>query len=197
VSGRELETLLEGFSRMTGLSARFREERHLTMLEEPLVSKGVVFFAPPGRLVRHVGEPLASTLLVEGSEITFGSADEVRSLDLATSPVLCSLVDGIRLVLAGDADALRESFRIQVETDSGAAAAGAGERRWRIRLEPLQAPARDAIASISFSGRGRTPTEVRVVERGGDQTVTTFSEVRADLRFSEEELARLFRVPPG
>jgi len=193
-TGSGLEALLEDFSTMTGLSARFREERRLALLEEPLVSQGVVYFAPPDRLVRHVGEPLASTFLVQGSEISFGSTDEVRNLDLAASPVLRSLVDGIRLVLAGDVGALRESFRIDFE--SGAAAAGAGERRWRILLEPLQASARDAIASISFSGRGRTPTELRVVERGGDETVTTFSEVRADLRFSEEELATLFRVPP-
>ena len=109
--------------------------------------------------------------------------------------MLRSLVDGIRLVLAGDLGALRESFRIGFETDSRAPPAAAAERRWRILLEPLQAPVRDSIASISFSGRGFTPGEVRVVERGGDQTVTTFSEVRADLRFSEAEIARLFRVP--
>lgn len=195
-TGPGLESLLMHFSTMTGFSARFREEKHLAMLQQPLVSRGVVYFAPPRRLVRHVEEPLASTFLVQGSEIAFGSADESRSLDLAASPVLRSLVDGIRLVLAGDVDALRESFRIEFESDSGARASKATARPWRILLEPLHAPARDWIASITFSGRGRTPTELRVVERGGDQTVTVFTEVRADRRFTEDELARLFRVPP-
>ncbi len=195
-TGPGLESLLEHFSTMTGFSARFREEKHLALLREPLVSRGVVYFAPPRRLVRHVREPLASTFLVQGSEIVFGSADEMRSLDLTASPALRSLVDGIRLVLAGDLDALRESFRIEFEGDSGAPAAEATARPWRILLEPLHAPAREWIASISFSGRGRTPSELRVVERGGDQTVTVFTEVRADRRFTEDELATLFRVPP-
>jgi hypothetical protein len=191
----ELEPLLEQFAAMTGFSARFREEKHLAMLQEPLVSRGVVYFVPPGRLVRHVEEPLASTFLVHGGEIAYGNADESHSLDLAASPVLRSLVDGIRLVLAGDVDALRESFRVEFETDSEASTSDAGTRSWRIRLEPLRAPERDGIAWISFSGRGRIPSELRVVERGGDHTVTLFSEVRTDRRFSEDELAKLFRVP--
>jgi hypothetical protein len=195
-SGPGLESLLEDFSRMTGFSARFREERHLALLKRPLVSSGVVYFAPPGRLVRHVAEPLASTFLVQGSEIAFGSADERRSLDLAASPVLRSLVDAVRLVLAGDLGGLREAFRIEFETDSRGAPSEAPARAWRILLEPLHSPVRDRIASISLAGRGRTPSELRVVERGGEETVTVFSEVRADRRFSEDELASLFRVPP-
>jgi hypothetical protein len=195
-SAPELESLLAQFAAMSGFSARFREEKHLAMLQEPLVSRGVVHFATPRRLVRHVEEPLASTFLVQGSEIAFSSADDSGRLDLEASPVLRSLVDGIRLVLAGDVAALRESFRIRLEGDPEASPSDAPGRPWRIRLEPLHAPERDWIASISFAGRGRTPSELRVVERSGDRTVTLFSEVRTDRRFSEDELAKLFRVPP-
>src|SRR5262245_65010031 len=83
--GSELESLLQHFSTMTGFSARFREERRLALLQEPLVSSGTVYFAPPGRLVRRGEEPLASTLPVQGSEITFGRADEVHSPEIGTA----------------------------------------------------------------------------------------------------------------
>jgi hypothetical protein len=154
------------------------------------VSSGAVYFARP-RLVRHTEEPVASTFLVDTSHIAFSSAGERRTLDLAASPTLRALVDGIRLVLAGDVDALRESFRVDFEAPIEGGAPGS----WRIHLEPLHAPVRDLIASIEIAGRDQTPRELRVVERGGDETRTRFSEVRTDRRFGDEELATIFQVP--
>lgn len=187
----ELESLLEGFASMPGLAARFREERHLALLRDPLVSHGVFYFAPPRRLVRHVEQPLASTVLVQGDEIAFSSDRGKRTIDLAASPALGSLVEGVRLVLAGDVDRLGEIFRIEFESP-GASDTG----RWTIRLEPRRSPLRDVITSIAFAGRGSTPTELRVLEGKGDETVTHFTDVETDRRFSDDEIAQLFRVPP-
>ena len=186
----ELESLAAEFAAMPGLSARFREEKHLALLQEPLVSRGVLYFARPRRLVRHMHEPVASTLLVQGEQIAFSGAHGIRTLDLAESPTLLALVDSIRLLLAGDVEALRESFRVEFES-----AGDSDERAWEIRLEPLPPPVREVIASIAIAGRGRTPLELRVVETGGDETLTRFSEVDTDRRFSDDELAEFFRVP--
>jgi hypothetical protein len=185
----EMETLLGQFAAMPGLSARFREERHLDLLEEPLVNRGVLYFAPPDRLLRRVEEPVESTLLVRAGQLTLRSAAGTRAIDLDVHPVVRAFVDSFRMLLAGDLEALRASYRIVWTTES------ADPSRWQMRLEPLGPPLRDAIVSIAVSGRRAVVRELRVAEVGGDETVSHFSEVDTERRFSEAELARIFRVP--
>ena len=58
-----LETLLARFSKIPGLSAKFREEKHMTLLARPLVNEGTLHFAPPHRVARHVTKPSLSSVL--------------------------------------------------------------------------------------------------------------------------------------
>jgi hypothetical protein len=103
----DLETLMRGFTAMPCLSARFREEKQISLLQIPLVSEGVLYYAPPDRIARHVERPAPSTLLVRSDELAMGTAGEHHTLDLEAQPVLRSFVDAFRLVLAGDLARLR------------------------------------------------------------------------------------------
>ncbi|MEM9195672.1 MAG: outer membrane lipoprotein carrier protein LolA, partial [Myxococcota bacterium] len=68
-----LDRLLEGFSEMPGLSARFREEKRIALLAVPLRSEGEIHFAPPGKLLRRVNQPTESAALIEGDTLTLVS----------------------------------------------------------------------------------------------------------------------------
>ncbi len=183
-----LEALLADFAAMDGLSARFREEKHLALLREPLVSHGSLYFARPDRLVRYVENPLRSVLLLSGSELSLGAGGDRRRLDLTSNPLVSALVNSFRQLLTGDLEGLRQHYRIDFE-----GAEGAG---WQIHLVPFSPPLlRDSIAGIHFSGRGRVPTRFRVVEIGGDETVTHLYEVELNRQFDETEIAKLFQFP--
>jgi outer membrane lipoprotein-sorting protein len=186
---RSLESLLAEFRALPGVSARFREERRIALLREPLVSSGTVYFAPPDRLVRHVEQPIASTALIEGGELRFGAAGTERSLDLETHSAVRGFVDGFRLLLAGDLAALRQLYEVHLEAPPGA------EDAWEVALRPSHEPLRTAIESIRMSGRDRRLLALRIRERNGDETRMDFSDVRTDRRFSDAELAELFRLP--
>jgi hypothetical protein len=186
----ELEALLAGFAAMPGLSARFREERHLSLLQEPLLSNGALFFAPPDRLLRRVDDPVESTLLVEGNRLTFSGAEGPRTIDLDSHPAVRAFVDSFRLLLAGNLDALGGVYRIEFEEAERSAA-----REWRIRLRPRRPPLEEIIASIEIVGRGQTLDELRLLEVRGDETITRFWGVDTNRRFGEGELAELFRLP--
>jgi len=188
----DLESLFAELASMPGLEARFREEKRIALLREPLVSHGVLYFAPPDRMLRRVREPVESTLLLRGGELSIGSARGIRTIDLATNPVLRTFVDPFRLLLAGDIEALRTSYRVRLETSGEPAARG-----WEIRLEPLHSPVKDAIAWIGLSGQGRVLFELEVREVSGDVTTTRFSAVDTERHFSDRELEELFeRSPP-
>jgi hypothetical protein len=188
----ELDALFAEFEAMPGLEARFREEKRIALLREPLVSHGVLYFVPPDRLLRRVFEPIESTLSLRGGELEIGSARGIRTIDLATNPVLRTFVDPFRLLLAGDIEALRASYRVRLE-ESGKPTA----RGWEVRLEPLHSPVKDAIAWIRLSGQGRVLFELEVREVSGDVTTTRFSAVDTERHFSDREIEELFeRSPP-
>jgi len=88
----DLEALVRGFAAMPGLSARFREEKHISLLQVPLVSEGVLYFAPPDRIARHVERPAPSTLLVRDDELVMGTVGERHTLDLASRRDASSLL---------------------------------------------------------------------------------------------------------
>jgi hypothetical protein len=185
----DLETLMRGFTAMPGLSARFREEKQISLLQIPLVSEGVLYYAPPDRIARHVERPAPSTLLVRSNELTMGTAGEHHTLDLEAQPVLRSFVDAFRLVLAGDLVRLREHYAIEFRTNDS-------QRDWQIQLLPRDAQLAGVIRSVQVAGRDSVLLELRVVESDGDSTVTRFTDVDSSRRFSESELDALFRIPP-
>jgi outer membrane lipoprotein-sorting protein len=127
-----LDALLGAFKQAPGLSARFREEKHLAMLDKPLVTEGTIHFSPPGRLARHAERPVPSTLLIDGNQLQFGDADGRQSLDLGTNPVARLFVDSFVELLAGDRPGLERIFKVQL-----AARPGGG---WELTLVPRLSP---------------------------------------------------------
>jgi outer membrane lipoprotein-sorting protein len=184
-----LESLVASFAAMPGLAARFHEEKQLSLLQAPLLSEGVLYFAPPDRLVRHVEKPAPSTLLLRGDELVLGTAADQHAIDLASQPAVRSFVDAFRLVLAGDLPRLRALYEIAFRRTDG----GDG---WQIQLAPRDERLAGAIRSIDVAGAGPALREVRVVQSNGDATTTRFSDVDRNRHFSAAELEALFRIAP-
>jgi hypothetical protein len=142
-------------------------------------------------MLRLVDDPVASAVLVEGNQLVFSGSGNRRILDLDRSPAVRVYIDTFRMLLAGNAGALREIYRIEFEggedPDRGV---------WRIRLRPLHPPLAEAIASVEIAGRGRTLGEFRLKKVRGGETVTRFSEVDTTRHFEEGELAEMFRSSP-
>ena len=181
-----LDDLLGQFKRAPGLFARFREEKHLAVLDGPLVTEGTIHFAPPARLARHAEKPLASTLIVDGDQLQFGDADGRQSLDLATNPVARLFVDSFVKLLAGDRAGLERIFEV------GLAARAGG---WVLTLTPRVSPMDKVIKELSLRGEGLALREMDVRDTSGDWTHTTFTDVDVSRRYTPAELDRIFRLP--
>lgn len=184
-----LEALIASFAAMPGLSARFREEKQLSLLQAPLVSEGTLAFAPPDLLVRHVEKPAPSTLLLRGNELVMGTASDQRAIDLASQPAVRSFVDAFRLVLAGDLPQLRTLYEIAFRVTDASGG-------WQIALTPRDAQLAAAIRAIEVTGADLGLREVRVVQANGDSTTTRFHDVDRNRRFSAAKRDALFRITP-
>lgn len=181
-----LEQILEGFSSMHGLSARFTERKQIALLAAPLESEGEIHFAPPDRLVRRVTAPSPSVVLLDGRRLTMASNGRREQIDLSTQPVVASFVDSFRHVLRGDRAALERAYRTSFTRDGQA---------WRLVLRPKDDTLRRFMTSLELRGERNAIGSMRMVERSGDVTVTEFSDVRPNRRFTAAQMRRIFRLP--
>jgi len=187
LSGAELDAFLGRFAAMSGLSAKFREEKHMALLAAPLVNEGVIYFAPPGRLARHTTSPLASSVIIDGSRLTFGDARGVEAIGFEQNPVLGLFVSSFVKIFAGDRDALAQMYSMELH--------GSPEGAWSLKLRPRLSPMDKVIEGIELRGEGLVVSTMVVHEIGGDTTTTTFTEVDTGRSFSAAEQTKLFRIP--
>src|SRR6185369_5057370 len=128
-----MTALLARFAKAPGIFARYKEEKHIALLQAPLVNEGTIHFAPPGRLARHTTKPIASSLVVDDKKVTFGGAEGSESMDLGTNPVARAFVDSFVMLLAGNRAGLERYFTIKFAAVHGPKAAPDG---WHLVLIP-------------------------------------------------------------
>jgi hypothetical protein len=185
-----VELLAARFAAMPGLSARFREEKHLALLRAPLLSEGRLYFAPAGYLLRHVDSPIPSSVLIRDGRLSMVTGQSHSSIDLESNPAVRVFVDSLRLFLSGDLAALRVLYRVEMLSFE------TGEQdAWTLSLEPLQSVLRSSLKSIELRGNGSRLGELRVLEAGGDLSITRFFDVNIQRHFGGAERDSIFRLP--
>jgi len=182
----DIDALLAGMAKAPGLYARFRETKHITLLQQPLVSEGSIHFAPPSRFARVTEKPIASTLIVDGNQLQFGNADGQESMNLGTNPVAKLFADAFVMLLSGNRAGLERIFKMQRTPKAG------GE--WSLVLTPRVAPMDKMIKNMELHGRGLNLDQLDVHETSGDWTETHFTNVDLKRRYTAAEQARIFKL---
>jgi len=183
----DVDALLGGLAKAPGLYARFREVKHITLLQQPLVSEGSIYFAPPARFARHTEKPIKSTLVVDGNQLAFGDADGHESMNLGANPVAKLFADSFVMLLSGNRAGLEKMFSMQLTPGTA--------NDWRLVLTPRVAPMDKMIKKLELRGRGLAVDELDVHETSGDWTETRFTDVDLKRRYSAAEQARIFKLP--
>jgi outer membrane lipoprotein-sorting protein len=177
------ETVMAHFAASRGVVAHFREEKTLPLLAQPLVSDGVLYYAPPGRMVRFTSAPEPTSLLLDGDRLRMQDSLGVEEIDLGSHTAAQQFVDQLLVLFRGDARAMRERYEIEFEWRDGP---------WSLRLTPKSLRVRAVILEIALAGRDRALVEMVVRGAAGEVTRTTYRQVDVDRAFRPEELAALF-----
>ena len=188
-----LHAVLREFSSMPGLVAEFREEKHLALLREPLVSQGILYFAPPGRLARKVHTPVPSTLIADERRLWYSGSGEEGWIDLDANPTAAAFVSTFRLLLTGDVAGLEKSFKIQLtQPNSASEQEFSREQSWELLLEPRSENLKRMLRWIRIRGASGSISELRIFDAAGDESVTYFHAVDTEHHFTERELVEHF-----
>jgi hypothetical protein len=184
----DLALLMREMAASSGVVARFEEQKQLALLAVPLESRGVLYFAPPGRLARFTQEPSYSSLIIDGEELRFREGEGAEEFDLSGNPMARIFVDNFIVLFNGDLDGLQSLYDTHL---SGVREA------WTLELSPKRPPLSRFMETITLHG-GRTGIERMVMlAKDGDVTTTRLEGVDSSYAFSEAELSRLFgeRLP--
>jgi hypothetical protein len=186
-----MTALLARFAKAPGILARYREEKHLAMLQAPLTSEGTIHFTPPGRLARHTVKPIKSTLLIDDNKVQFGGAEGAESMDLGTNPVARAFVDSFVMLLAGNRAGLERYFTIHFTSLHGPKLPTGA---WHLALVPRTSPMDKVIKEITLDGADLTISTMVLRESSGDWTSTVFQDVDVSHKYDAAEQARVFRI---
>jgi hypothetical protein len=182
-----LDALLEGFRGMSGLEARFEEEKHVALLATPLTSRGRLYFAPPSALLRRVEWPQVADILITPTGVRLRQSGHEEVIDLRARPEVRPLVESMLWIFRGDRAALETAFRVTYRRLEGEDAG-----RFRLTLAPRGAPLDRLIAELVIEGRGFAVERVEVRETSGDRTVTRIVDANPRRIFTADERRALF-----
>ena len=203
--------LLEGFAEMSGLEARFEEEKFLALLAAPLRSSGRMYFAPPSTLLRRVETPRRQDILIQADQVRISSGEsgesngngqgpnvqgDVQRIDLAGRGGIRPLVESMIWIFTGDRASLERVYNVDyqqfIEADGGGDKGPEPSNRWQVRLTPKSAPLSGLIRELLVRGRGPGADTMELVETSGDRTVTHILDADPRREFSPAERLDLF-----
>ena len=183
-----LETLMQQLATTSGVRAEFHEVKEIALLDRPLKSAGTLYFVPPRRMAHYTTRPTRSAFVVDGSRLSFRDETGGESVDLSVNPIARAVVENFVVLFNGDLEALRARYNVGFEAQGP---------RWKLDLVPRDSRVMAVVSRVVLRGDDAALEEMVVSEAGGDRTVTTFHDVRTDVRFSEAELARIFSLDPN
>jgi outer membrane lipoprotein carrier protein len=98
-----LDQVATNAGRVESVFARFSQERHLSLFEEPLRSEGYLCFQKPGRLRWEITQPYQSILVSDGKGVAqFERAEgQWKKLDLGLADAMQSVVGQIGAIMEG------------------------------------------------------------------------------------------------
>lgn len=184
----ELGLLFTRFRASPGFLAQFVEDRHIELLTAPLRSHGSIHFSPEFGLARHCRKPTASSLLVTAVSVQLWDGRKVEVLPVAKDSSLRAFIDLFGMLLAGNRPGVESRFATVFE--------GKAAEDWLLTLTPTDTSIGRLVTKIALRGAGAVVRDMRVEEAGGDFSVTTFSDTDVAHKYSKDEVARYFRLPP-
>ncbi len=183
----QTQALFAELARVSGVQAKFHEEKQIALLKAPLKSDGTLHFLRGRGLARHTLTPQKQSLLVTDKAIIFWDGKKTETIGLASSSSLRSFAEAFSLLLAGDRRGLEKNFLITSDGDA--------KKAWTLRLAPKEESLKKILTSIEVRGDGRHMNALVVTEATGDVSTSTFSDVDLDHHYDDKEADAVFRTP--
>lgn len=150
------------------LTADFVQTKHLSLLEEPLESRGRFLFKRPDRIRLEITQPQPATVIVSGHDVHIPNLPESDRQAIAMAPV-AAMFTQLGAIFTGSTEQLRDAFEVTAapaEQDRGAI---------EVKLLPRLAAWQQLFRTIEvrFGGEYLMVQEIRLADALGDRLEVT------------------------
>lgn len=179
--------LLAELAKKPGVYAHFSEKKTMAMLVAPLESSGELYYAAPNLLARYTQKPENNVVVLESHRVRFYDGKTWQTVDYANKPVVKELAESLLGILRGDVNGLEKLYRLEWSQKG---------QTWTLVLRPKLAPMNQLVERLELQGQGLVIAQLRVVEAGGDETLTTYTQVDTARVYTAADRKRIFALEP-
>ena len=162
----EFSERLVSFSLLKESHASFVEVWTADYLEEPLISKGILFYKRPGKLIKNIEHPESVRQIIEGNQLSVIRNGETHSVQLSDEPLLATGIYALRDFLEGNKNNLKNRFEI-IFTELN--------KEWNLTLVPKDNQVAKKIKEIVLQGFDSRILQIHIEYRNGDKLLTEIS----------------------
>jgi outer membrane lipoprotein-sorting protein len=160
-----LSQVMRALATVPAVEAAFREEKTLALLQEPLITQGVLYYRAPAYLRKRTLKPQPEEFQADGDWLTIEMAEQGRrDFNLKGYPQLQPFVEAIRATQAGDQATLERYYQLEFQ--------GTLEN-WVLHLTPRDRQAAGFIKAIIIRGQRAWIASVETLEPDGDRSLMT------------------------
>ncbi|HCB14758.1 MAG TPA: acyltransferase [Gammaproteobacteria bacterium] len=166
-SDSALSKVMQALAAVQSVKAVFQEEKTLAMLQEPLVTHGMLYYHAPAYLRKQTLEPQPEDFQADGDWLTIKISDQDRQeFNLNGHPQLRAFVEAVRATQGGDQATLERYYRLEF----------AGTLNdWHLRLTPRDPRITEYLTFITVGGQEAWIDRVEMLEANGDRSVMTMT----------------------
>ncbi|CAG4883455.1 Outer-membrane lipoprotein carrier protein [Georgfuchsia toluolica] len=158
----DLVHLMQLLSLAPAAEVFYTEKKYSSLLTEPVVSSGTLAYRRPDTVEKNMLSPRKESFRIAGNALIVTRKGSEKSYPLSSQPLLVAFAASLRGVLGGDAELLRQHYRLALEGD---------EQQWRLEMTPIEAEITRYVERISVSGHADHIEQIEVRERSGDRSV--------------------------
>lgn len=175
---RKMEQTAEGTAT---LQCSFYQTKQLSLLNEKMRSKGLMYFEKHNKLRWEYTSPYTYTFIFNGSHVMFKSSQKKDVIDIQSSHLFQEIANIIMTSVTGQLLSSKENFNVTMfrETDGSV---------WIARLVPLKKQMKQMFRDISLhiNPQQGVVTQVEIDERSGDITVIQLTNIKINAPIDEQ-----------
>jgi outer membrane lipoprotein-sorting protein len=160
--------------------ARVTQTKHVSLLDEPVVSTGHLAFKKPDRLLLEMDSPRPLKVIVNGTRISVPGLDAEAEKALAAAPT--TMLSRLQAIFTGDLAVLEQSFEVRASEDERGVAVALQARDARM-FNTVQA------MELRFARPGLLLHEIRIRNALGDELDIVLDDVQKNPELSESMFA--------
>ena len=175
-----IETINRKSASIKTISCSFTQEKKMSMLNDKLVSRGVMYYSNAGKLRWEYTSPYSYILVINNNTVTMKSGSRKSTVDMSTSKLFQAIARIMAGSVTGKSLSNNRDFNVKMYCYN---------EYWAADLEPKEANMKKMFKYIRlyFNTTHTLVYKVEIVEKNGDVTTIKLNNIETNKQISNSK----------